>query len=73
MLDFPLGKSAKLPTNPGITNSNHISNSCSILNSKIYPIIVVLSYIMANLRYPAKKSILSWLVDNPIDTKRLKD
>ena len=29
---------------------------------------------MANLRYPAKKKKkLSWLVDNPIDTKRLKD
>ena len=25
---------------------------------------------MANLRYPAKTN-LSWLVDNPIDTKRL--
>jgi hypothetical protein len=28
--------------------------------------------IMANLGYPAKKH-LSWLIDNPIDTKRLKD
>ena len=28
---------------------------------------------LANLRYPAKKQILSWSVDNPIDTKRLRD
>ena len=27
---------------------------------------------MANLRYPANNEILSWLVDNPIDTKRLR-
>ena len=26
---------------------------------------------IANLRYPAKSWILCWLVDNPIDTKRL--
>ena len=33
-----------------------------------------LSFIMANLRYPAKKGTnLSWLVDNPIDSKKLKD
>ena len=32
----------------------------------------IYSTYMANLRYPAKKK-LSWLVDIPIDTKRLKD
>jgi len=31
-------------------------------------------FIMANLRYPAKKGThLSWLVDNPIDSQKLKD
>ena len=29
--------------------------------------------IIANLRYPAKNQFLCWLVDIPIDTKRLKD
>ena len=28
-------------------------------------------FFMANLRYHANNLILSWLVDNPIDTKRL--
>jgi hypothetical protein len=27
----------------------------------------------ANLRYPAKKKKLGWLLDNPIDTFPLKD
>jgi hypothetical protein len=32
-----------------------------------------LSFIMANLRYPAKKGTnLSWLVDNPIDSTKTK-
>ena len=38
----------------------------------IYQRVHVLNIIIANLRYPAKKNIC-WLVDIPINTKRLKD